>query len=485
MTILASSLRSLYPYNDEDRRSMKPVMQHPLFGRLEWAEEMKQWNGRVQLGYFSAYDMNAEATCAARLGTEKRFTHNAGVEDNEVELNLIMPSRGEPTARQESAYRDFLEDRDRVCDRVVDAVFNLYRGHWGQWRQWGVPAEPRREEFYADDLLIPELTSRDGLKNLIALSMLSVFDYLGILGFCFGCTWDPEHGVGVLVRANKVIEVGENDITWRGSGYQGLECPPEPPTERELALQRGVAAVSKLGGIATIEVTGDGPCVQVDLVRNRQIDDADLELLKRFPILHQLQLNSDRVTDEGLATIGTFDRLQLLGIPGARVTDAGLKAIRRCKELKTLYLSGTRVTDAGLDGLHDLPKLTGLYLNGTQVTDVGMKKIGKLTGLKHLGIADSRVTDSGIAELRDLKALLTLDLHDTQVTDAALITLKGNKSLRYLDLSGCHVTNAGLEYARELKSLRSLKLAATATTEAGIAGLLEAVSGLQVDRSRS
>ena len=464
---------------------MKRVIQHRLFGTIEWNEEMKHWTGQVVLDYFSTFDMNAQAACAERSGRPlKPVIPDEGRQDNAVELSLIMAGSGEPTARQEKAYNDFLTDRDRACDRVVDAIFDLYRGNWGRWRQWGA-VRSLPEEFYADDLLIPELTARDGLKSLIALYSLSVFDHLGILGFCFGCTWDLEHGLGVLVREGKVIEVGENDITWWGPKFGGQPRPPEPPTERELAMQRGIAAVSKLGGTVTTEATDLGPFVQVDLTRNRQIDDADLELLKHFPILHQLRLNSDQVTDEGLATIGTFDRLQMLEIPGARITDRALPALRRCRELKTLYLSGTRVTDAGLDGLRDLPKLTGLYLNGTQVTDAGMRRIAMLTGLKHLGLAGTGVTDSGIAELKDLRALLTLDLNGTRVTDAGLAALKGLKGLRYLDLSGCQVTDAGLEHAKELKSLRSLKLAATATTESGIVRLLEALTGLQVDRSRS
>jgi hypothetical protein len=458
---------------------MNSVMQHPVFGRIEWLEGMGQWTGHAQLDFFSAYDMSAEAACAERTGgTKQRTIRDESLPNNAIELTLIMPGRNEPTARQERAYLDLLGDHERICNRVVDAIFDIYRGNWGQWRS---PAEPGREEFYADEILIPELTDRDGLKALIALQMLSVFDHRGILGFCFGCTWDPEHGLGVLVREGKVIEVGENDITWSPTS-SGPERLPEAPTDQQIALQRGIAAVAKLGGRVVLEPTDDEPSVQVDLVHNTQIHDADLELLKPFPFLHQLKLNSNRITDDGLNTIRTFHHLQLLEIPGARITDAGLKALGGCKDVKSLYLTGTKVTDSGLAELRNLPKLIGLYLNGANVSDVGLKELGTLSGLKHLGLSGTRITDSGLQELKDLRSLLTLDLQDTAVTDSGLATLRELKSLRYLILSGCRVTDAGLEHLKELKTLRSLKLASTATTEAGLAALREALPGLQVDR---
>jgi hypothetical protein len=36
------------------------------------------------------------------------------------------------------------------------------------------------------------------------------------LGFCFDCTRDAEHGLGVLVRDGRVIAFGKSQITWSG-----------------------------------------------------------------------------------------------------------------------------------------------------------------------------------------------------------------------------------------------------------------------------
>jgi Leucine-rich repeat (LRR) protein len=460
-------------------------MQHHVFGPIEWNADMGRWAGRVRLGFFAAYDTVAASACAERLGIPNRpTTPDPGHAKGEFELYLIGPARGTPSASQERAFLDLLDRQDTVCDRVVDAIFDHYRCTWGDWRS---EVEPGREEFDSDDLLIPELADRDGLKSLIRLDALSVLDFpgnrQGVLGFCFDCTWDPEHGLGVLVHRGRILELGENDITWRDPESPGQRRPPGAATPQQIALQRGIAAVKRLGGRVTREPDEAGETsVQVDLVRNKQLDDADLNALNHFSSLHQLKLASGQVTDAGLEVLRTLESLRWLQLSGARITDAGLERLHGLRHLKVLYLDGTKISDAGLKELRGLPALTGLRLNETDVTDAGLKEIGAITGLKHLELSGTRVTDAGVRELNDLRGLLTLDLEATRVTDAGLATLKEYRTLRYLNLSRCHVTDLGLEPLKGLKTLRSLKLVATATTDAGVAGLRQVLTGLQVIR---
>ena len=436
----------------------------------------RRWNGGTDESSStspSAYDMAAAADCAQRLGIANGQTsadHDG--QNGEFVLELFGRERTEPTAGQQGAFLDFLRNRDAVCNLVIDAIFDHYRCNWGDWRD---TAEPGREEFDARDLLVPELSGRDGLKSLIALTSLSVLDFaenhLGILGFGFRCTWDQEHALGVLVHRGRIIEIGVSDITWDLESA-GFGSPPEAATPRRIGMQsRGIAAAKKLGGVVFLEFAQDsGPSVQVDLLRNHQINDADLKSLNQFPILHELKLNSDQVTDGGLLVLQKFKSLQWLQLSGAGITDAGLKGLHGFKDLKVLYLDGTKVTDAGIPSLRELPALTGLYLNETNITDVGLKELRTLTGLKSLGLSGTRVTDAGIPELKALPALRSLDLENTKVTDAGLTALTEHERLRYLNLARCNVTDMGLEQLKELKGLRSLKLESTATTDAGVEG---------------
>jgi len=460
-------------------------MEHPVFGRLEWEAGTGQWRGRVQLDYFSEYDTVAAATWAERLGVAHR--HKAP--DNryqlgEFELRLICRDGSEPSLGQENAFLHFLENRNAICNLVVQAIFDHYQGNWGHWRG---TAEPGKEEEYADDLLIPELQSRDGLKRVIRLDALHVLDFptndLALIGFCFECTWDVEHGLGVLVRGGKVLEIGENEITWSApefAAHRGFSC--RAPTKQKQDEQRGIAAIKKLGGSVTPDYPRrDEPIERIDL-SNKDVDDADLKSLRHFQSLRELDLTSIGITDAGLREVQGLMNLQMLWLTGTGITDAGLTQLHELKNVKLLHLSSTTITDAGLKELREHETLAVLHLNDTRVTDAGLKELRALTRLQHLELSGTRVTNAGLQRLKELSGLMSLDLQGTPVTDAGLKELRDFTSLRYLNLSRTEVTDAGLGQLMNLKSLRTLKLQFTAATDAGVAILQGALPKVQILR---
>jgi internalin A len=487
------------------------LVEHPVFGPIEWDEDGEKWIGRVEVDFFLTYDMVAEAE-AEELGLDAWWgPRGSGHSQGEFDLRLVGSGRSGPSTRQEKVFLDFLDHRNEICQRVADAIYDLYRASWGHFR---ARAKSGGEGVYYDEILIPELSDREGLKVVIRLHSVTVVDFLeddvAVLGFGFDCTWDFEHGLGVQVRGRQVVRIGESADTW--SELSG--CPKDRPLERvtqdQIEAQRRIAAIKKSGGdpssaigedewpadrkdgVAAIKrlggtihrVSGEAgeDTVEINLLGNAGITDADLIWLRHFSGLSRLQLASTRITDGGLAVLQEFKDLRLLELSGAMITDSGLKMLHGLKNLKDLYLTGARITDAGLVELRELPSLSGLHLDGTSVTDAGMKEIGKFTGMKHLDLSGTRVTDVGIRELKELRALLSLNLQGTPVTDAALTVVEEFKSLRYLTLSHCNVTDLGLEPLKELKALRSLTLVSTATTDSGIAELQRAITGLQVVR---
>jgi hypothetical protein len=485
-------------------------MNHRVFGRIKWNKEMAKWTGQVKVDFFSSHDKSAEAE-AAKLGLNVWWgTSERRYEKGEFELCLLGSDRSGPSRRQEEEFLSFLDNRDEICIRVADSIYDFYRASWGSMR---AVAKPGAEKVYYDEILIPELPDRDGLKNVILLDGVTVIDFpednVAFLGFSFECTWDIEHGLGVLVRGGKVVKIADSEITWNVH-WCPQERPPEPVTQDEIEIQRRIAAARKsgvemdypsgwsdltpelIGAIAAIRELGGtinrefGEAgedrVQVSFLGNAQINDDHLIVLRHFPGLSQLELESTQITDGGLAALQDFKNLRLLKLSGARITDSGLKSLHGFEKLKDLYLSGTRITDDGLKELRELPSLSGLHLAETSVTDAGMKEIGAFSGIKHLDLSGTKITDAGIRELKDVWALLSLDVERTQVTDSALTTVKEFKSLRYLTLSHCNVTDLGLEQLREMKTLRSLKLVATATTDTGVANLQRALEGLNVVR---
>ncbi len=452
-------------------------MDHPIFGEIRRGPDDDRWTGHLRIDFFADYNAVEDGEAGQPEQAGGRATPENGSRRDDFELILIGDGPDEPSRRQVKAFADFLKNQDRVCNRVVNAIHDFYRCNWGYWRMAAPPGQDDVREYEAG---VPELRSRDGLKKLIALQMLSVLDFpgntAGILGFCFTCTWDREHGLGVLVRKGKVVEVGENDITWRDCDGE-WDDRPEAATEEKIQVQYGIAAVKRLGG----RVNDEHGEAEIDLTLNDRVQDADLTALRYFPNPCHLQLASPRITDGAFEVLQAFKHLRVLELSRAGITDAGMKELRRFKHLKSLYLCGTRITDAGLEELCRLPALSGLHVRETAVTDEGMKEIGALTGLKQLDLSGTRVTDTGVRQLSGLRSLLSLDLRDTSVTDAALTAVKELSALRYLTLSHANFTDRGLEQLRDLSGLRSLKLYSTAP-DMRIRALQQAIQGLQVVR---
>jgi hypothetical protein len=224
-------------------------VEHPVFGPIEWDEHGERWIGRVEIDFFLTYDMAAEAK-AEELGLDVWWgPRGSGHTQVEFELWLVGSGRSGPSTRQEEVFRDFLNHRDEICQRVADAIYDLYRASWGVFR---AEAKSGGQGLYYSEILIPELSDREGLKAVIRLDGVTVVDFpeddVAVLGFGFDCTWDIEHGLGVLVRGRQVVRIGESAITWSELFGCPKERPLEPVTQDQIEAQRRIAAIKKSGG---------------------------------------------------------------------------------------------------------------------------------------------------------------------------------------------------------------------------------------------
>jgi hypothetical protein len=74
---------------------------------------------------------------------------------------------------------------------------------------------------YDDDELaevMPEIERAEDLRKLMGLSSIHVLnaakDETAYIGFEFGCTWDCEHGLGVMTHRTRVVEIGGADSSF-------------------------------------------------------------------------------------------------------------------------------------------------------------------------------------------------------------------------------------------------------------------------------
>jgi hypothetical protein len=194
------------------RLRREPGVNHPAFGTIVWREDSGRWEGWVQVDAFTGYDDVASLEFAEEVGGNyESQAGNSFHREGLFELWVIREEKGEPSPEQAAAFLRFLEHQPPTCDAVVRAIFDDYQSCRDSFL---VGKEPH------DRILLPELPSQDGLRRLIRLQGLHVLEQAkdghALLGFCFACSWDVEHGLGALVHGERVVEVGDNSLTRNG-----------------------------------------------------------------------------------------------------------------------------------------------------------------------------------------------------------------------------------------------------------------------------
>jgi len=137
-----------------------------------------------------------------------------------------------PTPEQVEAYR-FLKEHERVIAQAVLAdVFEMYP-HEREQVLYDLDV-PEGEE---NDVL-PEISSPDGLKDLMGLRLVHVLevakDGAAYVGLVFGCAWEHEDGCGILLHRDRIVGGGFGETAFdhycaRADGGQPLGPPKTEP----------------------------------------------------------------------------------------------------------------------------------------------------------------------------------------------------------------------------------------------------------------
>jgi hypothetical protein len=105
------------------------------------------------------------------------------------------------SAEQVNAFRYLLEHEDATRDALLRAIFEEYPVIRKNLLQGGV----------ADESEMPDIERAEQLKSHIGLSTIHVLRVArgdaAYIGFEFGCTWDEEHGLGVMMHQGRIVEL--------------------------------------------------------------------------------------------------------------------------------------------------------------------------------------------------------------------------------------------------------------------------------------
>lgn len=179
---------------------MAKTLTLPPFPPLRWDKPF--WEGAVRLDSWRGFQ-----TRQGPYGSVSSDDASAGT----VRLSVSPPDDEEmrpPSPEQARAFQHLLDNEQAIHDAVLQAILDDY---------------PRLREAYAYDEeeaeeVMPAVERVDQFKRLIGLSIVHVLagvkDGFPCVGFEFGCTWDEEHGLGVLTHRVRVIEVGAADTSF-------------------------------------------------------------------------------------------------------------------------------------------------------------------------------------------------------------------------------------------------------------------------------
>lgn len=139
-----------------------------------------------------------------------RFRYEVVFLGEKVDVSLVVQTFDEEdiSVWQEEAFLRLDKDKGRVIDEVEDALYEYYVKGCPGFRD-GVAVENLESSA-------PWIGSKRGLKALVELRRIKIMATCAAevrdVGFIFDAAFDPQLGVGVLVRNEKVIDIDVQDI---------------------------------------------------------------------------------------------------------------------------------------------------------------------------------------------------------------------------------------------------------------------------------
>lgn len=119
----------------------------------------------------------------------------------DVEVNEV-------TEIHERGYHYLISQQKEILESMLDAVFENYT----IWQ------EKYGYDEQAKALYMPDILNAVELKPLLRPQNIHILDVemeqMPYIGVEFECTWDREHGVGIMLYKNTIVEIGSADTAF-------------------------------------------------------------------------------------------------------------------------------------------------------------------------------------------------------------------------------------------------------------------------------
>jgi hypothetical protein len=125
-----------------------------------------------------------------------------------VAIQLAREGTDRPTEAEIAAVSWVIENEELISHSAIESLFNEYHS---LQELYGYSGEKKIE-------LMPDIESVDDLRSLIGLHTIHVHqptrDGIPYAGLELGCSWECEHGLGILMRGSRTSEIGWADTAF-------------------------------------------------------------------------------------------------------------------------------------------------------------------------------------------------------------------------------------------------------------------------------
>ncbi|MDF2867475.1 MAG: hypothetical protein K0S11_945 [Gammaproteobacteria bacterium] len=223
---------------------------------------------------------------------------------------------------------------------------------------------------------------------------------------------------------------------------------------------KGAMALTPLRALLTLDISGNSVGVE------------GAKVLANMRLNH-LNLNYNKVREEGAAFIAKNNTITWLGLAGNAINNPGMVHLANNQILRYLDVSYNHISDSGAESLINNHSLQELNINYNEITENGTAAIAQHPRLVKLSLAHNLLGDAGATVIAKSTTIIWLDMAGNQIGWAGGKALSGNKRLKTLLLSYNPLKDIGTIFLSQNKTLEELSLSYAKIKHAGAIALSE------------
>jgi hypothetical protein len=117
---------------------------------------------------------------------------------------------------QKRNYEEFISKQKQLTPEILEAIFKYYKEAYPYYLEGFNSSNSLTKEEIEEYL--PSPTTAENLKKFIEPLTIYIAKREecedGTMGIYFGCTWDTEHDLGIVIRNWKVVQTGTGEIAF-------------------------------------------------------------------------------------------------------------------------------------------------------------------------------------------------------------------------------------------------------------------------------